>query len=173
MKTWITALSTCWLALFVATAGAAHAASLSSADKAFMSRAAKADMTEAHEGQIAERQAMRAEVKNFANTLVHDHTESYEHLTELAAKTGVSIPKGIDSGKNRTIQQLLHLKGQAFDRGFARDEVTAHKQAIAEYKREAAHGENADVKAYATKMIPVLEKHLHLAEECAKPTKHS
>ena len=82
-------------------------------------------MTEAHEGQMAERQATRAEVKNFAKTLVSYHTESYEHLTELAAKTGESIPKGIDSSKNRTIQQLLHLKGQAFDRGFARDEVTA------------------------------------------------
>jgi len=137
-----------------------------------MISAAKADMTEAHEGQMAENQARRTDVRDFAKTLVKDHTESYEHLTELAAKTGASIPKGINTSKDRAIQQLVHLKGDRFDRQFARDEIAAHRQAVVAFKSEAAHGHDADVKAYATKMIPVLEKHLHLAEECAKPARH-
>ena len=77
----------CCLAMLAVT-GIAHAASLSNTDQQFMIMAAKADMTEAHEGQMAEHQARGAHVKDFANTLVQDHTESYEHLTELAAKTG-------------------------------------------------------------------------------------
>jgi putative membrane protein len=160
------------LALFVML-GTMHAAALSNADKQFMAMAAKANMTEAHQGQMAEKQASRADVKDLAKTIVQDHTEAYEHLTELAAKTGVAIPKGIDAGKNPTIQQLVHLKGSRFDTQFARDEVIDHKRAIAAFKQEAAHGQDADVKDYASKMIPVLEKHLHLAEECAKPVKRS
>jgi putative membrane protein len=105
--------------------------------------------------------------------VVQDNTKSYERLTRLAAQTGVSIPKGIDGAKDRTIRQLVHLKGDGFERQFARDEIAAHRQAIATFKREAAHGQNAEVKAYATEMIPVLEKHLHLAEDCAKPARHS
>lgn len=77
----------CGLALLTA-AGVANAASLSNADKQFMIMAAKTDMTEAHEGQMAGNQARRADVKDFAKTLVQDHTESYQHLTELAAKAG-------------------------------------------------------------------------------------
>lgn len=162
----------CYLTL-LAAAGIAYAASSSNADRQFMTTAAKTDMTEAHEGQMAENQARRPDVKDFAKTLDQDHTESYEHLTELSAKTGVSIPKGINTGKDRTIQRLVHLKGDRFDRQFARDEIAAHRQAIAAFRHEAAHGQDADVKAYATKMIPVLEKHLHLAEECAKPARHN
>jgi putative membrane protein len=134
--------------------------------------AAKTDMTDAHEGQMAANQASRADVKDFAKTLVRDHTEAYQHLSELAAKTGISIPKGIDAAKDRTILQLVHSKGDRFDRQFAQDQIAAHRQAVVAFKREAAHGQDADVKGYAIKMIPVLEKHLHLAEECAKPTKH-
>ena len=69
--------------------------------------------------------------------------------------------------------QLVHLKGNNFDRQFVQDEIAGHRRAIAAFKREAEHGQDADVKAYANKMIPVLEKHLHMAEELAKPTKRS
>jgi putative membrane protein len=85
----------------------------------------------------------------------------------------VTIPKGINAGKDPTIGQLAHLKGSRFDSQFARAEVAAHQRAIEAFKQEAAHGQDADVKDYASKMIPVLEKHLHLAEECAKPVKRS
>ena len=162
----------CCLATLAAV-GIAHATSLSKTDQQFLIMAAKTDMTEAHEGEIAANQTSRTDVKEFAKTLIQDHTESYQHLTELAAKTGISIPKGINSAKVPTIVQLVHLKGANFDRRFVDDEIAAHRQAIAVFKREAEHGQDADVKAYAAKMVPILEKHLHLAEDCAKATKRS
>ena len=162
----------CCLVL-IAAAGIADATSLSSADKEFLTTAAKADMTEANEGQIAENQAARADVKDLGKTMVQDHTENYSRLTALAAQDGVSIPTGIDTGKDRTIRQLVHLKGAAFDRAFTADEIAAHREAIAIFKREAEHGQAADVKAFASATIPVLEKHLQMAEACAKGPKHS
>ena len=170
MKTCNMVRGACCLAFFAATG---YAATLSNADKQFMITAAKTDMTEAHEGQMAENQASRADVKDFAKALVQDHTESYVHLSELAGKIGVSIPKGINTGKDRTIQELVHLKGASFDRAFERDEIASHRRALEIFKREAAHAQDPDVKAYATGRIPVLEKHLRLAEECAKPNKRS
>ncbi len=157
----------------LAGAGLARAASISNADRQFMIVAARTDMTEAHEGQMAEQQAAREDVKTFAKTQVQDHNNSYEQLGKLATKTAVSIPKGIDVAKDRTIEQLAHLKGAQFDRQFARDEIAADQRAISLFKQEAKHGQDADVKAYAEKTIPVLEKHLHLAEECAKPPRRS
>jgi putative membrane protein len=162
--------SACCLALLV-SAGPAGGASLGNADKEFVITAAKNDMTEAHEGQMAESHANRGNLKIFAKTLIQDHSKSYQHLSELAAKTGVIIPKGIDAAKDPTIMQLVHLKGEKFDRSFITDEIAAHRHAIAIFKREAKLGQDADVKAYATKMIPVLKKHLRLAEDCAKPAR--
>ncbi len=159
--------------IVLTAAGIAYAAPLSKVDKQFMITAAKTDMTEAHEGQMAENQAMRTDIKDFAKTLIQDHTKSYQRLTKLAAETGISIPKGIDGAKDRTVRGLGGLKGERFEGEFARDEMAAHRQAIVIFKREASHGQNAEVKAYATEMVPVLEKHLHLAEDIAKPARHS
>jgi len=152
--------------------GIASAASLSPTDKQFMISAARTDMTQAHEGQMAQNQGRSDDVKNFAKTLVQDHTNSYTQLSELAAKEGVSIPKGINASRNPSIRLLAHLTGQRFDQAFTKDEIASERQTIAVFKREAAHGKDVEVKAYANKMIPVLEKHVQLAEACAK-TKRS
>jgi putative membrane protein len=145
----------------------------SPADRAFMQMAAQANMTEAHIGQMAETQASESQVKDFGQTLTHDHTDAYTQLTALAAKTGESIPNGIDVRKISTVEQLMKLKGKQFDHQFVQAEIRDHEKAIAEFKREAEHGEDPDVKAYASKMIPVLEGHLREAKTLAKPVKHS
>ena len=163
--------SACGFAL--AASGLAHAANLSNADKQFLMTAAKTDMTQAHEAQMAENQATRNDVKTLAKSLDQDHTGSYEQLTALAAKTGVDIPKGINTARIPAVAQLTHAKGSAFDSAFTRDAIAAHRSRLAMFKREAEHGQNADVKAYAAKMIPVAEKHLEEAKACAKPVKHS
>ena len=146
-----------------------HAAALSKADAQFMNMAAKASMTEAHLGQMAEAQAGQHGVKDFGSQLSKDHTSAYEELSVLANKTGKTIPKAI--GRDKAIEQLAHLKGNRFDRAFLLDEVQSHKSAIAAFKGEAEHGENADVKAWAKTMIPTLEGHLQTAEGLAKQEK--
>ncbi len=157
----------CCLALFIA-GGCACAASLNRADKDFLNTAARMDMMDAHEGHMAEAQAVRTDAKDLAKTLVQDHSTSYSQIADLAAKKNVSIPKGIDSGKDPAIRQLGSLKGSRFDRQFATDEIAAQRQAIAVFKREAAKGEDPDVKAYASKALPTLEKDLKQAEAVAK-----
>ncbi len=146
---------------------------LSSVDKQFMKMAAVADMKEAHIGEMAENQAAAQDVKDFGATLVKDHTEAYQELSALAAKTGVEIPKGINAAKDSEVVPLEALKGKRFDRKFTLDEVQAHSQAIAAFKREADHGQNADVRGYASKMLPTLQEHLRRAEDLEKNSKHS
>ena len=161
------------IACILGLAGAAFGASLSAADKQFLTAAAHANMTEAHEGQMAVDQASRSDVKDFGRMLVQDHTQAYADLAELAQQVGYSIPKGINSARDPQIVNLVHLKGAAFDRKFCSDELASHRGAIALFKREAAHGQDAAVKAYASKMVPILEKHLQTAQTCAKPMKRT
>lgn len=139
---------------------------MNQADGRFMKMAALANMTEAHLGQMAEAQASHKAVKDFGQTLSMDHTTAYEALTVLANKTGEAIPKAI--GHDRTIENLKHLRGKAFDRAFTQDEIRSHKAAIAAFQNEAEHGENPDVKAWAKMVIPTLEGHLRTAETLAK-----
>jgi putative membrane protein len=138
-------------------------------DQDFLNMAAQTDMTEAHLGQLATNQAAAQEIKDFAQMLVTDHTNDYQQLGMLASKTGNTIPTGLDAKQDKMIAPFEKLKGAAFDRRFAHEMVAGHTKAIAEYKREAQDGQNADIKAYASQTLPTLQKHLEAAQGLEKP----
>src|SRR5579862_1347113 len=96
----------------------AQSAKLSARDKAFLKMAAVTDMTEAHLGEMAEGKAAQSGVKDFAQTLAKDHTKAYEDLAVLDTKLGLTIPKGINVRRDRTVERLADLKGKRFDGQF-------------------------------------------------------
>jgi putative membrane protein len=146
----------------------AQTTKLSPRDKAFLKMAAVANMTEAHVGQMAESKAARSGIKNFGQTLADDHTKAYQELAVLDSKLGQNIPKGINVRHDRAVERLAELKGKRFDGQFLRDEVQDHKRVLAVFKREAQHGEDQDVKAYANQALPTMERHLREAEKLLK-----
>jgi predicted outer membrane protein len=76
---------------------------------------------------MAQNNAKSAEVKEFARMLVKDDGESFGHLAELAAKTGVTIPRGINASRIPAIEGLTNLNGAPFDRQFTKDEIAAEE----------------------------------------------
>lgn len=162
MKSIFAALSIC--ALCCASAPAQPSSSAMS-DQQFVDFAAQTDMTEAHLGQLAADQAAKQEVKDFAQTLVTDHTSDYKQLGMIAGKANLTVPKGLDAAHDKMIAPFEKLKGAAFDARFSHEMVSGHQKAIAQYKKEAEGGQNADLKAYANQALPTLEKHLQSAQD--------
>ena len=151
----------------------AQTAKVSAADKQFLKTAADANMTEAHLGEMAQAQASTQAVKDFGKTLAQDHATEYEQLSGVAGKTGETIPKGINVGRDRAIVRLMHMKGRSFDQSFLRDAIQDERRTIAKFQREARHGDNPAIKAYAQQIVPTLQQHVHAAEELEKPAKRS
>ncbi|HLH02545.1 MAG TPA: DUF4142 domain-containing protein [Bryobacteraceae bacterium] len=137
----------------------------------FVDMAAQTDMTEAHLGQMAADQAGSQAVKDYAQTLVQDHTADYNQITAVATKAGLTVPKGLDAKHEKMIAPFEKLKGAAFDRKYAHEMIAGHTEAIAAYKKESEDGTNADVKAYATQTLPTLDKHLSGAKDLMKAGK--
>lgn len=150
---------------------AAKTGASAKSDEAFLAAAAQADMTIVHIGKMAQERAETPKLKDFANTLVQDHTNNYQELTELAAKAGAPIPKGIDKQNDRTIDTLGHYKGKNFDHAFLENQAMEHERLVNAFKHEAEHGSNPDIKAYANKALPTIEQHLHDAENLLKQKK--
>ena len=128
-------------------------------DQAFVDMAAQTDMTEAHLGQMAADQAESQGVKDYSRMLVTDHRADYTLLTAMAGKAGLTVPKGLDAKQEKMIAPFDKLHGKAFDHRYIHEMVVGHEKVIAAYKKEAADGQNADIKAYAQQAIPTLEKH--------------
>lgn len=149
-------------------------AATNSENKAFLTTAADRNMTEAHLGQMAQNQASQQAVRDFGQTLSQDHSKAYSELLQLADKDHEQIPRAIDIRKDHDIQRLMHAKGASFDREFLQDEIRDHEKLLAEYKREAAHAQNDEVKNYLNEQIAVVERHLKMAKDLAKePARHS
>jgi len=158
--------------VLLAGAGIAQAATTNrrgqQQDKQFLRTLAIADMTEANLAEMARDKATKPPVKDFAQTVVKDQTDEYGQLSMLAGKTGESIPKGINTGKNPTVRTLMHMKGDSFDHAFLRDEIADQQRIVSALQRESSHGENADIKAWAGKELSVRQQELQQAQSLAK-----
>ena len=107
-------------------------------------------------------------MKDFASTLVTDHTADFGQLSTAAKQANANVPNAINTEHNKMIAPFQKLKGAAFDHKYAQEMVAGHTKAIEMYKKEASDGQNDALKSYAQTALPVLEKHLTGAEDLEK-----
>ena len=144
---------------------AEKAARPASADSTFMKTAAMDGRAEVEHGQLAAQNAASSAVKQFGQRMVDDHRKADAELTSLAAQKNVALPAELDAKHKATHDKLSRLTGSAFDSAYMAHMVSAHKDAVALFQREATSGTDADAKAFAEKTLPTLQEHLKLAQE--------
>jgi len=133
-------------------------------DQHFMTQAIEGNFAEVKMGQLAQQKGATDDVKSFGKTLVDDHGKANDAAMKTAKDIGMNNPPSGPSKTQTTAHdKLAKLSGQAFDRAFARDMVRDHKKDIAEYERAAK--ESSPVGQYAKDQLPVLRKHLQMAEK--------
>jgi putative membrane protein len=137
-------------------------------DQQFVDFAAQTDMMEANLGQLAGNAASSQEVKDYASTLVTEHTSDYGQLSTAAKQANLNVPNAINTEHNKMIAPFEKLKGAAFDHKYAQEMVTGHTKAIAIYTKEADSAQNDAIKSYAQTALPVLQKHLTGAKDLEK-----
>ena len=166
MKKQLTLLT---LAAACGLAFAADNAALSKHDKDFIEKAAAGGMLEVQAGKMAESKAQNAEVKSFGSMLVTDHSAANDELKSLAQKKGVTLPTALPKKEQKTVDKLS--KSKDFDKDFVHDGVQDHKHDIKDFEKASKDAKDPDVKAFAAKTLPTLQKHLQRAEELEKSMK--
>ncbi|HEX5123916.1 MAG TPA: DUF4142 domain-containing protein [Rhodanobacteraceae bacterium] len=146
----------------LAFAGAAIGAS---ADSDFVMKAAQGGTEEVELGQLAATQAGSADVKQFGQRMVTDHSTANDELKTVAAKSGATVPADLSKKQQSDKAKLSKLNGAEFDKAYMKMMVSDHKEDIAEFEKEAKSGKDPDVKAFASKTLPTLKEHLQLAEQ--------
>ena len=171
----LTLVSTAVLALAAAGAQAQTAAdpgmastpakSLSHKDSAFLKDASEANNAEVEASKVAVAQSGSADVKAFAQMMIDDHTKAEGELTGLAGQKAVKVSDKPSLAQRASIEVLSKRKGSSFDQHYAESiGVKAHQDTIKLFQKEADKGDDADVKAWAAKMLPALTHHLELAQ---------
>ncbi|RXZ36791.1 DUF4142 domain-containing protein [Oxalobacteraceae bacterium CAVE-383] len=156
---------------FALAGGNASAADLSSKDKKFMTDAAEAGQTEIKASKIALEKNRSPAVKDFAETMVGDHTTVADELAKLAASKNVKLPDGPSTMQNAKIAILSKLDGATFDKQYASIiGISAHEDAVKLFQDAATNAKDPDVKQFAAKTLPGLQHHLEMAKRLKAAT---
>jgi putative membrane protein len=146
---------------------------VSDMDQQFLEQAARAGTAEVKLGAMATEQAASPEVQQFGQRMVTDHTKANQELMALAQAKGIAVPTEMDEQHQETAETLSKMQGSKFDREYMRHMVMDHEKAVQLFSTASQESKDADIKAFATKTLPTLQEHLHMARQLAQQQKMS
>jgi putative membrane protein len=111
-------------------------------------------------GNMAQQKAQSPSVKDFGAQMVKDHSAANEKLKALAKSKNITLPANPSVAEMEARSKLQVLSGPAFDKSYIKGMIQDHEEDIAEFKKEAASGQDPDAKAFASATLPTLEAHL-------------
>jgi putative membrane protein len=129
-------------------------------DAKFYRDAAEGGMAEVAMGNLAQQKAQSPSVKDFGAQMVKDRSAANEKLKTLAQSKNITLPANTSVAEMEAKSKLQVLSGQAFDKSYIKGMIQDHEEDIAEFKKEAASGQDPDAKAFANATLPTLEAHL-------------
>ena len=144
----------------VAAFGLIGCANESKNSSSFTTTAAQGGLTEVKLGNLALAKAQSADVKQFAEMMVADHTKANDDLKEVAAKKSVALPTEVSDEQKSMLDRLSKLSGADFDKEYVKAMVDDHEKDVKEFQTQSQSGTDADVKAFAARTLPTLQSHL-------------
>lgn len=140
-----------------------NSSSKKNSDSKFMMELATGGMNEIGLSQTALARSSNEEVKQFAQKMVDDHTAAGEELKSLATDKNVTLPTTMDSKHMSLNTKLTNMTGMDFDKEYMKAMVKDHEATISLLAKEANSGKDADAKALASKLLPIVQGHLQMA----------
>jgi putative membrane protein len=133
---------------------------MASADTMFATKAAQGGMAEVKLGQLAADKASDPDVKAFGQRMVDDHTKANDSLKSVTAAENMTLPTDINAKDQAMYDKLSQMSGADFDKAYVKDMVKDHEEDIKEFRKEADHGKDPQLKQFASTTLPVLQSHL-------------
>ena len=132
----------------------------------FANAAAASDRFEVESSTLAASAGTSAAVKDFAAQMVAAHTASTAKLKATAAGLSPAITPNdaLTPDQQSRLDSLKALKGADFDAAYSAAQVEAHQKALDALNGYAAAGDNAQLKALASGMVPTVTAHLNMAK---------
>jgi putative membrane protein len=129
-------------------------------DAAFAVAAMAGGINEVELGKLAQQKASDSKVKDFAAMMVTDHTKANAELLAIGQSLRIALPVVPDKDGQKLIDELSKKSGADFDKAYVNDMVNGHKETVSAFEKEGKYGTSADLKAFANKTLPTINKHL-------------
>lgn len=132
-------------------------------DAQFAERAAISNLTEIEMGQMAMKKGVDKRIKNFGMLVMKDQAKADAKLQLIAKSKKITLPKTVDAAEKKTLDSLGALSGRAFDRAYVSAMMNDHISSIKLMQTASNELMDADLRAYAAKVLLTDKRHLDAA----------
>jgi putative membrane protein len=130
--------------------------------------AAQSDQYEIDAAEVAVVQSRNQSVRAFAREMIQDHPRAEGGVRQAALASGLPAPPpAISSDQASLLATLQSVRGADFDRAYAHQQVLSHQQALAVEQSYAAAGSDPNLRRAAQSDIPMIQRHLEMAQRMA------
>jgi putative membrane protein len=133
----------------------------------FVDKVAISDLFEIQSSQLALSKQPDKDTKPFAQKMVTDHQKTSKELKSLVdgGRVKATLPSALDSEHEKMLDDLKAKSGKDFDQSYDQIQVKAHEEAVALFTAYAKGGDDPELKKWAAKTLPNLERHLTMAQK--------
>ena len=137
----------------------------------YIMQASMSDMYEIEAGQLAMQKGSASSTRDFGEMMVNDHTASSRDLTAAIEESNlrVTVPDELDAQHQDMIDRLQREEGEAFDREYLRQQMTAHRRALELHQQFQQTGDDTNLQSYARNVLPVIQQHVNRLEQLGAP----
>jgi putative membrane protein len=133
--------------------------SASTADKTFVAKVSQGGMYEVEASKVALEKAVAQDIKDMANTEVHDHQLVNHELIKIANAGSVDVAPQLNSQFQQRLEALKSASGAQFDAAYANDMAQIHDMDEKLFAKEAVEG-SGSFRAFAAKTDLIVKRHI-------------
>jgi putative membrane protein len=145
--------------------GAAASSPSTNSDQDFVTRAAQGNSAEIELGKIVAAKSKNPSVKQFAQMMVKDHTTALNELQELAQSKNLNFNDDLLDDAKTLQAKLSSDTGKQLDKDYMDSMVEDHQKDVQEFTDKSQTAKDPDVKQWAGKTLPTLQKYLKKAQQ--------
>jgi putative membrane protein len=149
------------------TSSAAPAAATTAAQpqmietKTYVDQTTIGDLFEIQSSELALKKTKNADIRNFAQMMVHDHTASMAKLKIVLKKEKMDVPPvQLDQTHQALLDSLNASNGSDFDASYVKAQLHGHQDALALHQAYATSGLDKGLKGYASISQKIVQIHL-------------
>lgn len=134
-------------------------------DEDFMKMVATGGHNEMGLSKLAMDKGVNGAAKEYASMMVADHTKAGSELEPIAKSKNVMLPTDMDAEHMALKAEMEKLSGEPLAQKYAQQMVTDHQKTVDAFQSEIQNSKDAEVKAFATKVLPTIQAHLEKAKQ--------
>jgi putative membrane protein len=143
-------------------------AKASKATESFVQNAAISNQFEILSSQTALSKSRSTEIKQFAQQMIDDHTQTTNQLNSTlptsSADPALAKVK-LDSKHQKILDSLNNTPEANFDQAYITAQTDAHNEAVTLFQDYAQKGDDVALKNFAAQTLPILQQHLDHAKQ--------